>query len=921
MRIGIFFGGLSREREISFAGGRTVYDNLNKNLFEAVPIFVDSVGNFIQLDWSYMYKGTIRDFYPPVAFLPESNPPFQVYVESLGQLSEEQTNALCNSVGKRIQPSDFKNIFDIAFLALHGPYGEDGNIQGILEWYGLPYTGSGILPSAIGISKTAQQDLMRQAGFNRPKNAVIGKKDFFEGNPSAIFEQLKKELGFPFVVKSPNQGSSLGVTILKNDSVEEFIKAAYKSFFILKIEKSEWLSYTDEQKYVLVRDMADIRVGIGLPVKVGEKVFYHPADVLNFINEYFETPPKSSPEGRTTPLSFGEGSGVRSETPSPLGKVGMGLLIESIDTEEELLLEQMIKGKEFSCIVVEDEKGKTIALPPTEIVKGTDLFDYRSKYLPGMSRKVTPINLPDAQIENIRKECEKLYDALRFDVYARIDGFITDNGEVFLNDPNTTSGMMPSSFFFHQAAEIGLNPSQFLTYLIRTSLLARIKSGKNSFKIKQLLSQFDKNLSNLNAQKVEKRKVAVIMGGYSSERHISVESGRNIFEKLASSTKYEPIPVFLTGGDNDHHLYEMPINVMLKDNADDIKEKVESENYEKHPVIKKIISEAATITKRFAQNALFEPVKLDYDTLAKRVDAVFIALHGRPGEDGQLQKELDKRGIPYNGSGVESSATTINKFLTNKILRENGVLVANHKLVTQEEWVKNPAALVAEIEKEFKYPIIAKPSDDGCSSAVKKIKTTEQLIAFANMMFRATPEFLTKESEVLGLKYKEEFPQKAYFLIEDLISKNDAKHFLEVTGGMLTKTVNGVRTYEVFEPSETLASGEVLSLEEKFLAGEGQNITPARYSMSKESQAKVSAQVRAELEKTARILNVEGYCRIDAFVRVFDNDRAETIVIEINSLPGMTPATCIFHQCAINGYKPYEFIDAILEYGRNKGKV
>ncbi|MFN8438866.1 MAG: D-alanine--D-alanine ligase [Cytophagales bacterium] len=891
MRIGIFFGGLSREREISFAGGRTVYDNLNKNLFEAVPIFVDSVGNFIQLDWSYIYKGTIRDFYPPVAFLPETNPPFQIYVESLGQLSDDKINELCNSVGKRIQPSDFKNIFDIAFLALHGPYGEDGNIQGILEWYGLPYTGSGILPSAIGINKTAQQDLMRVAGFNRPKNAVISKKEFFEGNQTAIFEHLKKELGFPFVVKSPNQGSSLGVTILKNDSVEEFIKAAYKSFFILKIEKSEWSSYTDEQKYVLVRDMADIRVGIGLPVKIGNKVYFHPADVLNFLNETFKTDSSNF------------------------------VLIESIDTEEELLLEQMIRGKEFSCIVVEDENGKAIALPPTEIVKGTDLFDYRSKYLPGMSRKVTPINLPDAQIENIRKECEKLYKALRFDVYARIDGFITDNGEVFLNDPNTTSGMMPSSFFFHQAAEIGLNPSQFLTYLIRTSLLARIKSGKNSFQIKNLLAQFDEKLNSVNAQKTDKRKVAVIMGGYSSERHISVESGRNIFEKLASSTKYEPIPVFLTGGDNDHHLYEMPINVMLKDNADDIKEKVEASSYEKHPIIKQIIEEAKTITNRFAKNALFEPVKLDYDTLAKRVDAVFIALHGRPGEDGQLQKELDKRGIPYNGSGVESSATTINKYLTNKILRENGVLVANHKLVTQEEWEKNPAALVAEIEKEFKYPIIAKPSDDGCSSAVKKIKTTEQLIAFANMMFRATPEFLTKESEVLGLKYKEEFPQKAYFLIEDLISKNDAKHFLEVTGGMLTKTVNGVRTYEVFEPSETLASGEVLSLEEKFLAGEGQNITPARYSLNKESQAKVSAQVRAELEKTARIINVEGYCRIDAFVRVFDNDRAETIVIEINSLPGMTPATCIFHQCAINGYKPYEFIDAILEYGRSKGKV
>ena len=70
MRIGIIFGGQSREREISFAGGRTVYDNLNKSLFTPVPIFIDSLGNFILLDWQYLYKGTIRDFYPSAETLP-----------------------------------------------------------------------------------------------------------------------------------------------------------------------------------------------------------------------------------------------------------------------------------------------------------------------------------------------------------------------------------------------------------------------------------------------------------------------------------------------------------------------------------------------------------------------------------------------------------------------------------------------------------------------------------------------------------------------------------------------------------------------------------------------------------------------------------------------------------------------------------
>jgi D-alanine-D-alanine ligase len=102
------------------------------------------------------------------------------------------------------------------------------------------------------------------------------------------------------------------------------------------------------------------------------------------------------------------------------------------------------------------------------------------------------------------------------------------------------------------------------------------------------------------------------------------------------------------------------------------------------------------------------------------------------------------------------------------------------------------------------------------------------------------------------------------------------------------------------------------------LAGEGQNITPARFSKNPQEQARISAEVRNVLAETARILNVEGYCRIDAFVRVFENGRVETFIIEINSLPGMTPATCIFHQAAIDHLTPYAFIDSILEYGKGK---
>jgi D-alanine-D-alanine ligase len=519
------------------------------------------------------------------------------------------------------------------------------------------------------------------------------------------------------------------------------------------------------------------------------------------------------------------------------------------------------------------------------------------------------------QIKDIATACTLLFKALRFDVYARIDGFINPKGEIFLNDPNTTSGMMPSSFFFHQAAEIGLNPSQFLTFIIATSLKKRALLSKNQPAVIKHLEQLNERIAGNNAIGNKKIKVAVILGGYSSERHISVESGRNIYEKLASSEKYLPIPVFLTGNKDEHQLYILPINILLKDNADDIKEKV-SHFYE-HPFITSVKADASAITAFYTgSRQTIDPQPITYEHLKEMIDIVFIALHGRPGEDGAVQSKLDALSIPYNGSGVASSQTTINKYQTNEILMKSGMLAAKHRLVSAFEWHADSQKVSAEIEEAFHYPFIAKPVDDGCSSAVKKIKSAKDLEAFAALIFREQQSLMSEPAAQLKVKSNEEFPIKSEFLIEELISANGAKHFLEITGGMLTHyNASGEVQYEIFEASETLAEGEVLSLEEKFLAGQGQNITPARYAANKEASNAISEEVKKQLKKAAEVLNIEGYARIDAFVRIFENGKVEVIFIEVNSLPGMTPATCIFHQTAINGYKPLDFIDRILDFG------
>jgi UDP-N-acetylmuramate--alanine ligase len=331
-------------------------------------------------------------------------------------------------------------------------------------------------------------------------------------------------------------------------------------------------------------------------------------------------------------------------------------------------------------------------------------------------------------------------------------------------------------------------------------------------------------------------------------------------------------------------------------------------------VTREIMQKAGSITRKYAgTDQLSTPAKLDFVKLKEKTSLAFIALHGRPGEDGAIQEKLEEAGIAYNGSGRESSSLTIDKYRTNELLRANGFLVAGHTLVTEDEWRERRDEVNVRLDTEIGYPFIAKPVDDGCSSAVKKIGDREEFIAYCNLLFRREESFDSASAQKLNIRQNEEVPQKSVILVEELISRKGASRFLEITGGMLSTSGD---TYEVFEASEALADEAILSLEEKFLAGQGQNITPARYAEDTAERQRISDVVKQTLGAAAKVLGVSGYCRIDAFVRIYSDGRIEVIFIEVNSLPGMTPATCIFHQAAIDGYKPFDFIDAILEYGR-----
>ncbi|MGI2257237.1 D-alanine--D-alanine ligase family protein [Candidatus Cardinium hertigii] len=443
IKVAIFFGGPSREREISFAGGRTVYDHLDRKKFEPLPIFVDSLGNFILLRKQYLYQGTIREFYPSAIIANFWGIP--LYIESLP--TTESHALYIAKIGKKIDPTDFSKYFDIAFLCLHGPYGEDGTIQGLLRWYQIPYTGSDILPAALAMNKIFQQKLLQQSGFVLPRSVILAQKEWLgTDDKKKLFDQIMASLGLPFVVKSSRQGSSIGVTIVEHSILDSFIHAVHKAFFMETISYDQWQNYTRKERKNWLTNLIDVREGIGFPLQIADQTFYTPHTLLDYIELYFQ---KKQPP----------------------------ILLMSTQAEASIIIEAFIQGREFSCMVLEAEKGNPIALPPTEMVKGKLHFDYRAKYLPGIVRKQTPMVLSTSLLKRIRKQAVYLFQLLDCQVYARIDGFITDDNEIILNDPNTTAGMHPASFLFHQAAEIGLHPTQLLTFIIERSIEVRKDQG------------------------------------------------------------------------------------------------------------------------------------------------------------------------------------------------------------------------------------------------------------------------------------------------------------------------------------------------------------------------------------------------------------------------------------------------------------
>ncbi|HYT49397.1 MAG TPA: D-alanine--D-alanine ligase family protein, partial [Pyrinomonadaceae bacterium] len=200
LRIGVIFGGRSGEHEVSVRSARSVIEAIDKSKYEVVPIAITKEGNWLA---------------PAAAaeLLPDSTQRL-LSKQHLGNSKEDVAiigDPSRSGLVKLDSGAAKSERLDVVFPVLHGTFGEDGTIQGLLEMAAIPFVGCGTLASSCGMDKVAMKALFKQAGLPICRYAWLLRSDW-EDDKNKVTRRLTREIGFPCFVKPANLGSSVGVS-------------------------------------------------------------------------------------------------------------------------------------------------------------------------------------------------------------------------------------------------------------------------------------------------------------------------------------------------------------------------------------------------------------------------------------------------------------------------------------------------------------------------------------------------------------------------------------------------------------------------------------------------------------------------------------------------------------------------------------
>lgn len=337
-------------------------------------------------------------------------------------------------------------------------------------------------------------------------------------------------------------------------------------------------------------------------------------------------------------------------------------------------------------------------------------------------------------------------------------------------------------------------------------------------------------------------KVVVLAGGLSDERDVSWSSGAQILKALE---------------ENGHEALLLDVFLGLPEESDF------SKAYEKFGKVKPeaMVSHTAPDLEalKAAHSDLSALVGPNVISLCQSADAVFLALHGGIGENGQIQALLDLYHIPYTGSGYKGSALAMDKILAKK-------LVALENIPTPDYWIYDEESDLAEFLDQVTYPCVVKPLDNGSSIGIQMVDELSQMTQ-ALMEAKEYSAKVLVEKKVLGREF-------SVGVIEGV-----ALPLIEII------PLKGFYDYA-----------------NKYQAGATKEVTPA------ELDEATTKKMQELAVKSFKVLELSGYCRVDFML----GENKDIQFIEANTLPGMTPTSLLPQEAQVVGINYNELCEKLL---------
>jgi len=214
LRIGVIYGGRSSEHEVSLASAASIFDQLDLERYEPVPLFVDKAGN-----WSIPEQFPTTSSASTLIEQSRNSDPSNTRTSSEAILVPRPTSETILTIardssiqGKSVDRAVVRGFsLDAVFPIVHGSYGEDGTLQGLLELANIPYVGASVLSSALAMDKTMAKVHFSAHRLPLVRHMVVSSKDW-EQKQDEVVKAVERELGYPVFVKPANQGSSVGVS-------------------------------------------------------------------------------------------------------------------------------------------------------------------------------------------------------------------------------------------------------------------------------------------------------------------------------------------------------------------------------------------------------------------------------------------------------------------------------------------------------------------------------------------------------------------------------------------------------------------------------------------------------------------------------------------------------------------------------------